>query len=132
MKSNDEFVEEMVDAYPLLYRKVNRRGFISFEIGQGWYDIIRKLSAKLENYIMMLPLDEQPKYYVVQVKEKFGSLRFYMDGPFTNAMDAAIREAETATRTTCEVCGGPGEMRSGGWIQVRCDHHTRNKVVVIE
>lgn len=57
----------------------------------------------------------------VQVKEKFGSLRFY-----TNAIDdtvrGMIRMAESMSVRTCEVCGNPGKSRGGRWIRTRCVH----------
>jgi len=55
-----------------------------------------------------------------QVKEKFGTLRFYMDGA-TDEMYDAINEAERLSATTCESCGLPGKVIGGGWIRVLCD-----------
>lgn len=84
--------------------------------GNGWYDIIRDLSEKLE------PFGVQ----AVQVKEKFGGLRFYLAG-YPKEDDAykvvmkAVREAEEASYKTCELCGAPGKSRDGGWVRVLCD-----------
>jgi hypothetical protein len=36
------------------------------------------ISTKLEADIAALPADEQPNYKASQVKEKFGTLRFYL------------------------------------------------------
>jgi len=63
-----------------------------------------------------------PDYpFVVQVKQKFGGLRFYMNFE-TKEMSAAIYEAEKRAQETCEDCGKPGVLRSGGWLETLCDN----------
>lgn len=57
---------------------------------------------------------------VAQIKEKFGTLRFYIDGG-TEAMYACIDQAERRSASTCEVCGTAGELRGGGWLKTLCD-----------
>lgn len=58
----------------------------------------------------------------IQVKEKFGGLRFYYMGG-----DEYIRGlenmAESMSYRTCEVCGAPGTSTEGGWIRVLCEEH---------
>lgn len=54
-----------------------------------------------------------------QVKEKFGTLRFYMTGS-TDEMEAIITEAERRSAVTCEECGKPGKLVGGGWVYTRC------------
>jgi len=60
---------------------------------------------------------------VVQVKEKFGSLRFYINGG-TEEHYNYIRFAEHLSARTCETCGAPGKMRGQGWYYTACDEHT--------
>jgi len=82
--------------------------------GDGWYDLIDKLSQVLE------PLG----VVAVQVKQKFGGLRFYTNGASeldSDAVRTAIRMAEEQAIHTCELCGEPGELRGDGWLIVRCD-----------
>lgn len=62
---------------------------------------------------------------VTQIKEKFGTLRFYYDGG-----DEYIRGledmAESMTARTCEDCGCPGVARSTKqkrWVRVLCNKH---------
>jgi hypothetical protein len=57
---------------------------------------------------------------ILQIKEKFGHLRFYV-GEAPIAIYSAIEEAERQSFKVCEVCGSPGEIRGGSWITVRCD-----------
>jgi hypothetical protein len=65
-----------------------------FEVPDAWEPTIRRLSEKLERLIAEEPVDEEgtrPK--ASQVKEKFGTLRFYMTWR-TDAMGDLIKQAE--------------------------------------
>lgn len=55
-----------------------------------------------------------------QVKEKYGTLRFYMTSELPG-MHEHIMEAERKSAETCEVCGAPGKVIDGGWIATRCE-----------
>jgi len=55
-----------------------------------------------------------------QVKEKFGTLRFYYSGG-DDYISGLVSMAESMTGVTCEECGNPGESRGGGWIHVYCE-----------
>lgn len=58
-------------------------------------------------------------FRVVQVKEKYGTLRFYMTYE-TEEMSEAIEEAEQKSAKTCEACGSVGTMNDGPWFYVAC------------
>jgi hypothetical protein len=58
-------------------------------------------------------------FAVVQVKEKYGTLRFYCTG--TPAIDKYIRLAERLSAMTCEDCGKPGQANESGWISTLCE-----------
>lgn len=60
---------------------------------------------------------------VVQVKEKFGTLRFYINAG-TDEHYNYITFAEVMSAVTCETCGAPGKRRGRGWIYTACDEHT--------
>jgi len=119
--------DALCEEFPLLYanRHASWRetpmGF-GIECGKGWFALLRDLSAKLEALILRLPLEERKKYRADQVKEKFGTLRFYMTA-LTDEMSEAIRAAEAASAETCELCGAPGVLRSRGWLKTLCDRH---------
>lgn len=119
--------ELLVTDFPNLYRM--RHGKMShtcmcwgFDVGDGWHNIIRQLSIKLEALILALPEEERADCYADQVKEKFGGLRFYMSCQ-TDEMTALIREAESESFKTCEVCSKPGSRFCGGYVQTLCDEH---------
>jgi len=56
----------------------------------------------------------------VQVKEKYGGLRFYVMGG-NEAVDALISFAEDMSYRTCESCGSPASPSEGGWITTKCN-----------
>lgn len=66
-----------------------------------------------------------PQVTLDQVKEKFGTLRFYYTGG-DDIIDGMVRMAESMSGVTCEECGAPGEQTSGGWIKTVCEAHTGN------
>ena len=91
-----------------------------FDCMDGWFPIIRDLSLKLEAIIAAMPEGERGGYKAAQVKEKFGTLRFYMTAE-TDEMERLICEAESASARTCEYCGQPGKLRTKGWLFTLCD-----------
>jgi len=65
------------------------------------------------------PLDYQVE--ACQVKEKFGTLRFYVDRSDED-VSGMITMAEAMTATTCEACGSTKDamVRGKGWLSCRC------------
>lgn len=61
---------------------------------------------------------------VNQVKEKFGTLRFYYSGGDAY-IDGLVAMAESMSAATCEECGAPGRVRHGGWLRCLCDEHAQ-------
>jgi len=61
---------------------------------------------------------------ILQVKEKFGGLRFYTGGGESPALTRAIEDAEAASKRICEVCGQPGYIRGARWLRALCDDHS--------
>ena len=93
----------------------------SVDTGEGWYDLI----AKLLDDITAISKD----FKIMQIKEKFGGLRFYIVAPGSvlkaNLIKEKIYIAEDLSLKTCEVCGEPGEPRRvNGWIRTLCDAHS--------
>lgn len=94
-----------------------------FECGDGWYELLNKLCEDLQEVI-----DTQniPQVVASQVKEKFGTLRFYHRGG-NGKTKVLIETAEDMAEATCEVCGEPARLRQkkGSWIQTLCDKHAQ-------
>jgi ribosomal protein S27AE len=131
MTMSPTHMRELVERYPGLYRLANEKPMSScepfahygFTCGDGWFSIVDRLSAKLV---------ADPNLVAVQVKEKVGELRFYVDA-FDSAPkpDPVLAERVYAERTaareessrTCEICGEPGTLaeRLRRWLSVRCE-----------
>ncbi|MBI2023543.1 hypothetical protein HYT01_03215 [Candidatus Giovannonibacteria bacterium] len=88
-----------------------------FECGDGWFPLIKELCEKLSALKLKV-------FEVVQVKEKFGGLRFYPGGIELEKAEAVFKlidEAEAISFTICEACGAPGKPNQQGWISTLCD-----------
>lgn len=118
--------------WDLLREKCPRlfRHGIAFECGIGWYDLLEELCVQLEAIIEKAELnsivpegeeDYVSYLYAEQVKEKFGTLRFYMSAA-TNEIYALIDAAEAKSEVTCEDCGKPGKLNNDKWMRVRCNN----------
>lgn len=121
-------------------------GAFGCDVSDGWYNLIHDMCAEIEKAYKEanLEVDIVP----VQVKEKFGSLRFYYDirekEKNIHAIDALnvgsirigasdnegiydkVREIiykyEDKSKSVCERCGKEGELRRDlGWITCLCD-----------
>lgn len=62
-----------------------------------------------------------PKVDIIQVKEKFGGLRFYIDGG-DDSIYGMIDLAENMSYNTCETCGSTKNVgqTTKGWISTIC------------
>lgn len=94
--------------------------------GDGWFDILCQLCQKLEPLVAELEMETGRRFEVLQIKEKFGSLRFYVNHS-TDAMREWIAAAELESCRICEVCGRPGRLRQSRWLQTRCDVHASDQ-----
>jgi len=92
---------------------------IAFCCGPGWYDLIRDLSNDIEKILVE---NDIAYMHLVQVKEKYGTLRIYMSTE-TEEISELIEAAEERSYSTCELCGFPGTIRgiSTHWLQTQCD-----------
>jgi len=75
-----------------------------------------------------LAMEEAANYVpvVMQVKEKFGGLRFYVNGA-TDKQWNYIHFAESMSYRICEECGAPGKRYTDGWHTVLCDAHAKEQ-----
>ena len=118
---NAEHTKYLIETYPVLYQghawpiTQNLMAF-GFECGDGWFPLLDQLSSD----ITALDKRDGSETIAVQVKEKIGGLRFYIEGG-TGAVWKAIEEAEALSERTCEMCGEPGKLRGKGWVSTLCD-----------
>lgn len=94
------------------------------ECGAGWYDLLDDLCTKIEKELKKIKNDkEEYPFQIDQVKEKFGTLRFYVSSA-TDRIYEFIDEAENKSETTCEVCGEPGKtLCIRRWLTTLCPKH---------
>ena len=138
----------LCETYPKLFANRNRPMSETamcwgFSCGDGWFAIIDRLCANIQNYIDWQnenadkgykQYKEVPQVVVDQVKEKFGTLRFYYHGGDEH-ISGMVRMAESMTSVTCEGCGARGKLfgvsEKGitGWMHTYCEpcEEKRNK-----
>jgi hypothetical protein len=85
-----------------------------FCCGDGWFPIIWQLFEAIEPHVAALD-QEGPPFEIIQVKEKFGGFRCYVNR-HSDEISAAVESATQACSRTCEKCGKPGTQKArGGW-----------------
>jgi hypothetical protein len=122
-KMNEKNTKYLLEKYPKLYsqHKLSPQETCMcwlFCCGDGWIQIIDNLSEKI--------IEIDPEIEAVQVKEKFGGLRFYINGAKKETADeiyTLIHKAESESLKTCEKCGNKenAKLRDDSWIFTLCD-----------
>lgn len=132
---NDSLQQRLFREFPNLYcdrnTTHNTRMCDGFACGDGWFDLIYKLSGKLEKMIVDYKRnnkDDPKPPRAFQVKSKFGALCFYMSHYTSDEMRELIDEAESKSHKTCEVCGRSGKLRDDKrWHKTLCEEHYQTK-----
>jgi hypothetical protein len=78
-------------------------------------EALDEAKTKLDEETLKVPV-------AVQIKEKFGGLRFYVQAA-TDKHYSYISFAESMSYRTCESCGAPGKTYTDGWHTTLCDIH---------
>lgn len=144
---NKEHSNELLKLGKILYADKDKSSTetlmcFGFDCGDGWYYSLRDLTIKLEALnILYRNYNFQIKAF--QVKEKFGTLRFYYhiiptsdilseeDGIVMNyveqLVDNYIDDAEKRCENVCEECGKQfydfnknDRVITKGWIRILC------------
>ena len=130
----ESFSKRMETKFPKMF--TGKYG--GFACGQGWLPLLETLCGVIQSHIDQsnqrrerllasnefnhpIP-DEITQVTIEQIKEKFGTLRFYYQGG-DEFIHGAVWLAESLTDQLCEDCGGMGQRRSGGWVRTLCDTH---------
>jgi hypothetical protein len=117
---NNKLTGKLHKDYPEIFPP-NRNGYsLGFECNDGWYDLINGLCST----IMMFCKDNNKKPPIAsQVKEKYGSLRFYVQSAPVEIYDI-IDRFELESQYTCETCGKRGKIYNiKGWYTCLCEEH---------
>lgn len=96
-------------------------------VDDGWEDLLARACWRIRAAV----LADGGSFHTIQVKEKFGTLRFYWEGDLSPETAAKVEEAvdlaEARSAVTCEVCGGPGRLHGGRWVTTRCGAHAEGR-----
>lgn len=85
--------------------------FRALDVSDGWIPLISQL---VDDLAALGP------FQIVQVKEKFGGLRFYTE-QLTDEQQDKVTEAENKSTTVCEECGETGDgVTIGSWMRTLC------------
>ena len=122
IKLENELIQKYPRVFKLAYNKYfknwdnsEQRGPFSLfgiECDDGWFDLLNRLCEQVEACINQA--EDPDIYYVVQIKEKFGGLRFYMSS-YTVELHNLITPFEQEAEMTCEVCGCSGTNAANKW-----------------
>jgi hypothetical protein len=124
----------LIEAHPNLFqppagRPEAARGYPT--CGDGWRDLLERACDRIEAALA------GGTFGASQIKEKFGSLRFYWHGEVSAEAMAGITEAielaEARSACTCEECGEEGRLHlDGGTYMTRCAAHAKGRPVPAE
>jgi hypothetical protein len=113
-----------------------------FSCGDGWFQLLFDLSEEIT--AILKRMDEASGFpegtkttrevrtpsremvRATQVKEKFGTLRFYTTYT-TDEISEAIRKAEARSAKTCMECGDPGVLRGKHYVHIACGNPKCNR-----
>lgn len=102
------------------YKDYNIKTEEYWECGIGWRKLYQPIVDDIKQLNIGLPEDE--KIRILQIKEKFGGLRIYLNY-YPAIVRDRIDEAERLSYGTCEQCGATentGLLYYAGWIYNCC------------
>lgn len=123
---NEENTQKLFGAFPRLFRSQKEP-----ECFDGWFQLIYGLSAEIEKEAARAGLDSESWPEVAQIKEKFGTLRYYVRNT-THEIQALIVRAEQKSAVTCGKCGRPGRLNTDGYMSVKCPACTEESLADME
>ena len=107
---NKENTEKLLKDFPDFFKHKDdllvSLMMFGFECSDGWYDLIYNLCDKIKEYFINDSeyLSIPDHFYVIQVKEKFGGLRFYISSA-PEYVHTIVNDAELKSYYICEECG---------------------------
>jgi len=121
---NNELEKKLVDDFPELFIHIDnpRASLMGFGCGcdDGWFGLVYNLTKDIYDEAKKTGVLCNDDFYVVQIKEKFGQLRYYITYG-NDEIFKLIEEAERVSATICEWCGEEGKIRNNSWIRTLCD-----------
>ena len=131
-----ELDQKLCEKYPEIFvdrnSSINRTAMCwGFSHGDGWYEIIDALCGLIMWHCtqnLHLKPDGKPLRIpkATQVKEKYGTLSFYIDHADEPVYNF-IQFAESMSARVCEECGAPAKLQGKGWYYTACEAHTKEE-----
>ncbi len=109
--------KQLIEIYPEIFSDLHPMTAVpifGIECGDGWFDLLKDLITEVK----VLSLEGLK---VHQIKEKYGTLRFYTNWD-NDELSALVDKAEERSAITCETCGKPGGIKGDRyWVYVACE-----------
>ena len=125
-----ELEKQILDRWPdwFAFRDDVTRSLMGFgfQCDDGWFRLLVSTFEGIEPHVAVWNQELAgcgAHFEILEVKEKFGELRIVAMGT-NEAIYTALLEARDRSRTVCELCGAPGQLRSEGYWRVRCNRCT--------
>ena len=119
-----ELQDKLFEKYPKIFRQRDlpmQETCMCWGIctGDGWYHILDTLCYSIQHRIEWKSKTEYPvdPVEVTQVKEKWGSLRFYYDGG-DDYIEGLVSMAEGLSMVSCIGCGTPVDKTARSWNKI--------------
>jgi len=116
--NHKQFSDLLVKNFPHFFQHMEdiRCSLMGFgvEAESGWFPLIYETLEKLDE------VNDNPDFYITQIKEKFASIRIYCS-PTNDKAWKVIECAEKKSMSICEICGKRGKlMERGYWLKTLC------------
>jgi len=121
-----ELQEKLFKDFPKIFKYTKKKTkpiipmAFGCECGDGWYPLINSLCKTLQ---WQVDNNKEPQPVAVQVKEKFGGLRFYIESGSDKIYDI-ISVYENISFIVCEECGmttSTTKREKNHWMFTLCD-----------
>jgi hypothetical protein len=123
-----ELTEKLIKNHPTIFKCDTEKmpfAMFYFECDNGWFHLLNELATKIEQILAEKPNQD---IQISQVKEKFGTLRFYFyamncDDYIFDKINQKVKETEEESGHICEYCGETNSTlhSTGCWIYNRCN-----------
>jgi len=139
-------LKELIEKHPLIFQQYEGNpGGVNWHVPNAWIPVIDNLCGAIQSYINTYRRSKPNPAYVegsewvadditthkyvsiapnqvtcTQMKEKFGGLRFYINGG-DDYVEGMIHMAEYMCENMCQYCGTKENLGiTGGWITICC------------
>lgn len=103
---------------------------IGLDMYEGWTPILAQACAEIDAILG----EQKQGFHFSQLKEKYGSARYYFEAAMMNSealqrIEALLDQAERATETACMLCGRPATIENfEGWFLCLCEKHAGERL----